>query len=994
MTRARSLYPFRSLALGALATVTHALAVGCSQTPVLTPVRSMDRPQDIAYLCLQLLPDGKSWKGAPLEKCAYEPTTLIPSNLDATYRLHAVITQVTRGELAVADLGNSPLDIATGTNQLVNVNPGLPGFNFLPVSTIPTDVVVHPDGRAVYVASGRDRRIDIIPSELLRGPIPSSLEGGGPVPWPHVDLAKEDGQPTRLAVGGDGDKIKRLYVVLPEAAGGTKLAVYDIAANAIVPPRLADIQLVTRTPDVVQVAQLGCGPTGTNAPWWYDYRPGDLKCGATTHAPAPPAPLPPVFTPATPHLTGVAVAGDYLYAGDDGETVVHVFDLRTGIESERLSVGGKIRRLSVSEPVADEVVGNNFWAIEACENNGWVGDGQDHSANTKVRDSLGGLCRAHRYLYGVVPDDFAGGDGALLVVDLPVKFTGITKSVRLGTYSHATETIDFAHASIQQPLGCDAPLLNPQRLPLGQYGLTGLNAVPARSVAFMRFDPPQGPLGGERYAARCVPVNDTSSITGDTNLDNSIRTVEQAWRGTDVASGVTPRRFRGTFAFVAMTNGSINVVDIDDYDSACRGPSAATSPTAPGTVVTGGFNGPSFDELPLRITAPQPAADNTSTTTEEFFNPVRRHHPRTGRFYTVDVLPTVVNFAASVKGTSIAFLPIEGTNTAATVNPQLIPIGSPGTTVSASFNPNEHIVPATDNPYAVTSESWTSTFEGPIPGFGTTAGSFHQDGANAIFEDEGGGFCSRGVEAFGDVKTHDILSIVDDLCDVASGECTQTVYDECNRTFTALDTTDLNQILPRTRDFVIGTATQGKLELVQHFELDKNRAIQAVDGVDTAAVKRCFPGLTKYTIRARDKWIVVGGATGYLHKVRPDATGKCFIDTTLPSTYHGRITELPPTTTVASVQANACLRFINPAWQWAIRSGTTVTQRDFQIAFTSRFNFTPLTLGGGNLPMSVAPVAKYVGGLDVLRWNQMSVIDADFRGLTIFGFDTSAKVIN
>ena len=47
------------------------LATACSQTPIVVPVRSMERPRDVDFICLQQL-DGVTWKGVPLDKCAVD----------------------------------------------------------------------------------------------------------------------------------------------------------------------------------------------------------------------------------------------------------------------------------------------------------------------------------------------------------------------------------------------------------------------------------------------------------------------------------------------------------------------------------------------------------------------------------------------------------------------------------------------------------------------------------------------------------------------------------------------------------------------------------------------------------------------------------------------------------------------------------------------------------------------------------------------------------
>jgi hypothetical protein len=234
------------------------LATACSQTPVVVPVRSMERPRDVDFICLQHV-DATTWKGVPLEKCQLD-ATYNPVSATPYFRLHAVVTQISRGELAAVDLGYAPSDPDGG--QIVKVDPRLPGFTFLPVGKVPSDVAADPAGQAVYVASGRESRIDIIPAELLRGPVDTSIENGEGLPWPHVDFTPTDGAPRRLTIVRDTPAptdpplpygAGRLYATLPDAVGGPKIAVFDLGdststSKALLPARLADIQLTRATP--------------------------------------------------------------------------------------------------------------------------------------------------------------------------------------------------------------------------------------------------------------------------------------------------------------------------------------------------------------------------------------------------------------------------------------------------------------------------------------------------------------------------------------------------------------------------------------------------------------------------------------------------------------------------------------------------------------------------------------------------------------------------
>src|SRR5687767_8368370 len=88
----------------------------CSQTPVVVPLRSMERPRDVDFICMEQLANG-GWRGVSLEKCAlnYDDSAKVPGN----FRLHSLVTQQSRGELAVVDIGRTRGDPA----NLVKVDP-------------------------------------------------------------------------------------------------------------------------------------------------------------------------------------------------------------------------------------------------------------------------------------------------------------------------------------------------------------------------------------------------------------------------------------------------------------------------------------------------------------------------------------------------------------------------------------------------------------------------------------------------------------------------------------------------------------------------------------------------------------------------------------------------------------------------------------------------------------------------------------------------------
>ena len=112
------------------------------------------------------------------------------------FHLFALVTQTTRGEVAVVDLT---------AGGVVDVDPTTPGINFLPVGRLPSDIAATADGTMVYVGSADPNAPSIfaLPSSLILGD--SQYFDGGevdsdgvrPIPdlttWPVCSLPQAPG---------------------------------------------------------------------------------------------------------------------------------------------------------------------------------------------------------------------------------------------------------------------------------------------------------------------------------------------------------------------------------------------------------------------------------------------------------------------------------------------------------------------------------------------------------------------------------------------------------------------------------------------------------------------------------------------------------------------------------------------------------------------------------------------------------------------------------
>ncbi|MCA1664066.1 MAG: hypothetical protein LC659_07345, partial [Myxococcales bacterium] len=194
----------RSIAAVVVAALGWAAVSACNQTTINTPLRSFDRPSDVALTCVQYFPNAVTgatphgtYNVRPLADCEpvrasqlaqvvqyalplnYVPV-LGPGNF--TPFLVALVPQSARGELALVD---------TAQSRLVDLDPFTPGFGFLPVGKLPEHVRASKDGCWGITANSDScdlSRVDVskvihsslaslFPSELAGGTSAGALEG-------------------------------------------------------------------------------------------------------------------------------------------------------------------------------------------------------------------------------------------------------------------------------------------------------------------------------------------------------------------------------------------------------------------------------------------------------------------------------------------------------------------------------------------------------------------------------------------------------------------------------------------------------------------------------------------------------------------------------------------------------------------------------------------------------------------------------------------------
>ncbi len=325
----------RSFLVGAVA------LCACSGNTVQTATQNVLRATDVAFVCLDVRADGQGLvRAEPLSRCGINSDN---SSATGSLRLHALMIQQTRGELAVVDLA------ATSGSALLDNVPSIPGYSFLPTVALPTAVIADVRGTGdpnpaappvVWVSSASQRRIQRIDARgLRRDPsVPATLLSG---------TIEVDGEPQDLAVDSVAGR-RVLYATLPSRGA---VAVFDVTDPANVTPlgrvvlggvagqvRPSAITLDARTHRVFVsddgsplVHVLEGYPLRETAaiPLGVRTRSIALTGWARAGAPVTPAPSPPLprelCDPATdPDHCGFA---QYLYAVSSDDGSVHVWDL-------------------------------------------------------------------------------------------------------------------------------------------------------------------------------------------------------------------------------------------------------------------------------------------------------------------------------------------------------------------------------------------------------------------------------------------------------------------------------------------------------------------------------------------------------------------------------------------------------------------------------------------------------------------------------------------
>jgi len=1000
-----------ALALLAIAAVTAVAAAGCTQETVTVDVRSLERSGRSAFVCLGAPDDPRgTWRALTDCSRAFASSTedygVDESGQSTLPHLYALVTQTTRGEVAV-------IDMTTEEFPVLDQDPSVPGATFLPIGAQPIDIAASPGGTATFVTVAEIGREGIfaLPSTMIR---PSSKRPPATLSsWPACSLPSAPGDilivtdpakdglvrdscdaphdmPASGEEGGEGSEANassaeeegrlKLLVTMPEQGG---LVVVDAQALLERQPGSYDPCPVER---------------------WVPLR-ADLPPPATpTPAEGPACASPEIPTPSaqpvgTPRPGGMTISGGRLYIADLEAPVVHVVDLPTPCEPVEQA---PLLPTSLEEP--ERVV-----------------------TTTRVAASRSSTPEFRRYLYAVDAED-----GSLMVFDIG------------------------DGAAQRTPLTRQHPEWNPF-YPADRIRF----AAPVRDLTILERDVPvvDPETGVAESGLRCDP-NPTLDVCANQSDPDCDRATLYRTAST-YETGAGPRRLRGTFAFALLTNGRIGVIDIDDLDAACRTPNYFSEIQGCSAVGPSGF-GPPVGAPPDDIDAdgvkndvdncpyhPNPDQanrekdDSTPTNDDEIGNRCDRagsdggletsdesscnvvipNAPRSANYLTtraggrdepgLQILPILYDRAGTALNISEE-LPLM--RAVLGVDPGPDPAGlalvvageAIGITgvdeeaglIVAQDGPRHTLAMNLEDPRAhVVDQAWAVTYEAALPGFEGNYGLLQCVEACADGDatqkrwdllDSAGLFCGHGVQSEAGVREQllaegatqdqasaqaaglaDYVEIVSEIpseidaywtldAPAKPAACT---YDVCNRVFNASTGT--------ARELTILEAYEDRLVL-------DSPALGAGAEAQAADLNCCFPSRVQFRVRARGQWVVTSQSTGFLHHVIADpATGVCrnSCDPSL-ARMNGRVRPAPRN---QPVFVGDPVAFQNPMFRFAISAGTAAPQRDMQFRFVTQGSFEALFI---NLAASTADLQPQ--SLRVIpATGDLAITDGSLEGLLL-----------
>lgn len=989
------------IALVALGTPLGLLATdGCTQQQVATSLRSLERSGRVSFVCLSG-PGAEASPGRSIYDCSgvrYEsPEDYgILDGKTTQPHLYALVTQTTRGEVAV-------IDMSTKTESVLDQNPRVPGANFLPVGAQPIDIVSTEDGDATFVAVAEIGRQGIfaLPSSEIRSC--SDCVAKNLSDWPACALPgapgnmlivhdPAEGDKARASCDGDYEAIRMSEKdskgnVLINVADG-KTEVRDENGVLVETKYSGRPKIVTTIPELGAVAIIDAQslfeperdangkPVEDEKGVKYNYPRGSWKaCPIERWVPLstklPVENPPPIGTggptcvdrvEAAPTAqvefesqpAGIARSGDRLFVADVKAPVIHVLSMKSPCSPDEQEPLLPSSRQDPSRVVTTNAI----------------------SATGNLSSSL------KQFVYAV--DDY---DGSLMAFDVSPTSTTRRPLVR--------------------PNAAWTPFQPSDRVDVG---------VPVQDIALIEHDTPL-PIPGTNVApqgVRCDPDPALNTCTSDSALCDP----ETLYRtGASYDSGAGPVRLRGSFAYLVLSTGQIAVVDIDDFDKQCRIPrQPAYLQGCASDVTDSGKDYLSSDEASCNVVVPHTLRSANYVRTGD---KTGQNQPGLQTFpvlYSdlgalqakydqngITMRATLPDLPVKVPGMDPE--PLKISQYLLSVGTALWPISQVSGLIT-NGNEFQHTLAANlEDPRSFTSsQAFSVIYEGALPGFGGKAAKLNTNVAPALMNDASSRFCDAGVlgqKAFIEILKDEnpqisqadaeaqAMGLADYVQIAASTPAEDDSYwdgktcsfDQCTSIFGSIE------IPKTTRDFKIIEAYQ------DHLELD----VPANLADDFAC---CFPSLVGFNVRVGNQWAVIGVSSGFIHHVIPTPEQSSTADRAVgacrnscdprDARRNGRVRSLPHGEVVKDGDPRA---FINPFFRFSINEAQDGNEYDgnpnsptdnrpkrgtfFQV--NTQGNFKPLLVNLASQTTEIQPQSiGFVGAT-----SEVVIVDGSLEGIIL-----------
>ncbi len=878
----------------------------CSSDPPPEDLTSLKRSADISFFCLD--PEGK---GAPLLDCPQGGRTIDDGLTVGAegYELHGLITQTLSNEVAVVRISGEGRD-GYSTGKVLDADFANPGVTPLRVNGPPVDIVTTPGGRASFAAVAAPALAGIfaLPTSCVLAP----EEGEQPrdlTSWPACSLPSAPGAMVMLVDRHQTGGVARRWcgqepdADLPRAREGAECSVDLSEEKAYDGPRKIAVTLPEEGKIVVLDAQeiLSREP-GTYAPCHIE---SELELSAVV-----------------PESIKQPLPDDLVQVGQEP---FMVYDQLGGTyEPSPAGMAEREGTLLVADnasPVIQRIDSRDPCELAALEPLFATSFTEPNRVVTTSRVAISPRTPSgSRFAYAV---DHSGDDlSNVIVYDLSVETGERTPLVRSGS-----------------PL---IPHEAPDRIEFSSG---------VKDVAFALTDQPiRSPVDG--IAVTGTLCNPDPSTTSDSIATEYRRTAGAA-------------TLRGLFGYALLGNGRLAIIDIEDFDAACRRPVSVNRSSEMD------FRGCVADETEFEFFTEDGTKEGSPTVTEDVScRAVLPHRARSrydifteegGSIYS----PALRGFGRLSKrgrGLSVSRLTAEGKKNPILLGvnfdapgsnnsvPAQVRIGSAlwerGTaTDSLKIDPNiaDQIAPVLPfiEPRAYPPEEGASvTYEGAVAqtrksGF-LRKPSGADEAAVARFEDPTISFCSLGVQGEKLTKAHGIAqfdltggilerfvarhtdyiqvanllpNVADPYWQSAGAQCGRdsqfvedTGYVLCDSIFGQGDEDDL--LL--SRDLAVVSAHDEYLQL-------RPRGSQSRTAEEhLALLSCCFPQALDYRIRAGHQWVAKGELSGFEHSIitdELDEEGACIFDPSPRSSLlRGRAFEVSSTKCdeLDPEQGNAC----------------------------------------------------------------------------------------